>query len=80
MHSDTMVDEMEDDFVLKMGFKDKDGYKAFLKDVGKTAHESYDKIKDKGPAFFGISIQDYLKKHLSNEKAGKVFKVNLYLM
>lgn len=70
-HTDTMVDQMEPEAISAMGFDSKDKYKEFLKDIGTTAKGAHNKIKDKGPSFYGINVSEFINKKEDKVKIGK---------
>lgn len=54
-----------------LGFKSKEDYTSFMKDIGSAASEAYVNVKEKGPAFYGISKKNAQYDNIDTETLNK---------
>ena len=69
-HSKQMSEVIENDFA-DLGFESVEAYNSFLDETAETAKKEYAKIKDLGPAFFGIDTKLLLQNTPDPEAANE---------
>lgn len=51
-----------------LGFKSKEEYKDYLIQIGTSAQKEFSKVKDRGPAFYGINFKDLVSEDMTLEE------------